>query len=1136
MSFTHLTLSSEYSLVKGTVCINSLAEHCVARDISSVALTDCMNMFAAIKFYNATIKHDIKPLFGCEVGVSAGKKIHNLILIAKNIEGYKTIAKLLSSAYQNQERINSLPIIAKAHLSTIKNTFVLSGGIKGELGESLLYDSPVKTQKLLQFYLQTFGDNFIIDIHRIGIEWENVYLRRAIELANINSVPVVITNQVCFLNKEDHVAHEIRVAIHNGTFYNPQNKSSYTEEQYLKSSSEMKNLFQDMPTILDNTNYIASKCDLSFPKKSIVFPPFPIPDISEEAYLTKLSLEGLARKTSNIDPHIYSQQYLSRLYYEINILQKTGFISYFLIVADFVGWAKSQNIPVGPGRGSGAGSLVAYALNITDIDPIYHGLLFERFLNPERTTTPDFDIDFCIEGRDRVIDYVKHKYGVEKVAQIIAYSTLSARAVIRDVGRCLGKPYKFVSKIVDLVPKTLGITLEQATLPETPLSKFCQQSSEVAEIINMAKKLEGVKRGATRHAAGLVIAPTCLTDYVPLFCESGNSHIVTQFDKSDIEYMGLIKFDFLGLRTLTIINKTLHKIQEITKQSVCLNSISLNDKTTFDFLKTGFTAGIFQLESSGMQRLIRNINLSAFKDIVDLISLYRPGPLGLGMVEEYVKRKNKQTPIDYLHPALQDILEDTYGIIVYQEQIMQIAQKLSNFSLSKADLLQRAINKKQASEMSILKEDFVTGAMTNGIEPLTIQNIFDLIAEFAKYGFNKSHACSYSTITYQVGYLKAHYNTIFMSILLSADINNREKTLKYIQEAKRLNIKILPPDINKGSSEFTYVDERTIRFGLSAIKGIGIAQLEPLLKTRGDEPFKDIYDLCLRLHTQKLHLSFYEKLIYAGALDCFGMTRAELIAHLPVACQEAKEKKELDGQMTLLSLHASHYVRQIPEITYFHQKYWLEKELEALGICISGQLIHADNYWLQKLGVRSCKDITLSDSYIFAGEILSRFVMKQGVILVLSEGSLIFECSLNYEYFVTISKYCTLHKNVVITSKKAASYRRYNNKYYIEAEEIIAVEEAINNKFQTIYLKVLESNLETFWHTYTNNILQNIDSNKNKYSLVHISLDIIGDKICTKLQKTIQCSLYNTVNMLLPFSYKVVVDERNLAFDNEVKL
>ena len=777
---------------------------------------------------------------------------------------------------------------------------------------------------------------------------------------------MVATNDVRFISSEDFDAHEIRVAIHDGyTLADPKRPKLYSPQQYLRSEDEMCELFADIPEALQNSVEIAKRCNVTIRLGEYFLPQFPTGDMSTEDYLVKRSKEGLEERLAFLfpDPEVRAQrrpEYDERLDVELKVINQMGFPGYFLIVMEFIQWSKDNNVPVGPGRGSGAGSLVAYSLKITDLDPLEFDLLFERFLNPERVSMPDFDVDFCMEKRDRVIDHVAEMYGRDAVSQIITFGTMAAKAVIRDVGRVLGHPYGFVDRISKLVPPDPGMTLEKAFAAEPQLGEVYEADEEVRALIDMARILEGVTRNAGKHAGGVVIAPTKITDFAPLYCDPEGNNPVTQFDKNDVEYAGLVKFDFLGLRTLTIIDWALGMInprnEKKGKPPVDIAAIPLDDQKSFDMLQRSETTAVFQLESRGMKDLIKRLRPDSFEDMIALVALFRPGPLQSGMVDNFIDRKHGREAISYpdvewQHESLQPVLEPTYGIILYQEQVMQIAQVLAGYTLGGADMLRRAMGKKKPEEMAKQRSVFEEGAVKNGIDAELSMKIFDLVEKFAGYGFNKSHSAAYALVSYQTLWLKAHYPAEFMAAVMTADMDNTEKVVGLVDECWRMGLKVLPPDINSGLYHFHVNDEGEIVYGIGAIKGVGEGPIEAILEARKDGYFKDIFDLCARTDTKKLNRRVMEKLIMSGAFDRLGPHRAALMSSLEDALKAADQhaKAEAIGQADMFGVLAEapeQVERSYANIPKWQDEIILEGERETLGLYLTG---HPINRYLKEI-------------------------------------------------------------------------------------------------------------------------------------------------------------------------------------------
>lgn len=904
-SFVHLHIHSDYSLVDGIIQIHDLVKQAAQMGCSALALTDQSNLFAMVKFYQAAEALGIKPIIGVEVWVSDSAKdqqVTPLILLCQNEQGYKNLTTLVSRSY-TEEKNPSHPRIFKAWLN--------------EYHAGLIAIMPAREDLLLKplvdAWVSIFPDRFYLEVTRTGLAEDERLIQQAVDLSRTRMIPLVATNNVRFLKREDFEAHEARVCIHGSRLLNdPQRPRQYQEEQYLKTPEQMQSLFADLPEALENSVEIAKRCNFILDLGKIHLPHYPVlPGETLEQVLSQAAHQGLIQRFGDQSiPEAHSQ----RLNTELAVLNKMGYAGYFLIVADFIRWARKEQIPVGPGRGSGVGSLVAYALGITGLDPLAYDLLFERFLNPERVSMPDFDIDFCIEGRDRVIDYVAQRYGRESVSQIITYGTMAAKAVIRDVGRVLGHPYGFVDKIAKLIPHELGITLDKALQEEPLLKQAYEQEEEVRLLIDLAKKLEGTVRNAGKHAGGVVIAPSKLTDFTPLYCDADGS-LLSQFDKNDVETIGLVKFDFLGLRTLTVIDRAIKelnasaRIQE--KQPIDIDQIPLDDPKVFDFLRTGNTSAIFQLESRGMTDLVKRLKPVHFEEIIALGALFRPGPLQSGMVDDFVNRKHGRAEPEYLHPKLLGILKPTYGVILYQEQVMQIAQVLAGYTLGAADLLRRAMGKKKPEEMAKQRAFFVQGAVDRGVDRAQAMHIFDLIEKFSGYGFNKSHSAAYALITYQCAWLKTYYPEALMAAVLSSEMAHTDKVVDSIQECRKLKITLIPPDVNRSQYAFYVDDQNRIVYGLGAVKGIGEGVVENILKarqqspgSRSEQPFQDLFDFLSRIDLHKLNIRVLETLIRAGAFDSFGHDRACLVASLPdiVASVAQRNKHDQQGQQDLFGL------------------------------------------------------------------------------------------------------------------------------------------------------------------------------------------------------------------------------------------
>jgi DNA polymerase-3 subunit alpha len=959
--FVHLRLHTEYSLVDGLIRIKSLVKEVAAAGMPAVAVTDMSNLFALIKFYKAALGAGIKPIIGVDAWSQRGEELPTrFTLLCQNLAGYRNLTRLVSRSYLDGQQ-RGLPIIQYAWLNgSTEGLIALSGGRDGEIGQALLNDRLEQAETWLADWQNLFPQRFYLEAQRTGRPQEEEHLEMVVALAEATETPVVATNEVCFLRRQDFEAHEARVCIHDGaTLDDPRRPHRYSDQQYLRTPAEMAELFADLPEALANSVEIARRCNLQLDLGKNVLPDFPVPDgIDAKTYFSDQARTGLEKRLQRLfDPAAPDfierrQPYDERLARELGVIIQMGFPGYFLIVADFIQWARDHGVPVGPGRGSGAGSLVAYALGITDLDPLAYDLLFERFLNPERVSMPDFDIDFCMEGRDRVIDYVAERYGRDRVSQIATHGSMAAKAVVRDVGRVLAHPYGFVDRIAKLIPFELGITLDKAIEQEPELRRLYEQTEDVRTLIDLARKLEGLARNVGKHAGGVVIAPSCLTDYAPLYREQDDSSLITQFDKDDVEAAGLVKFDFLGLRTLTIIDWALQTVnqqrQALGESPLDISTIPLADPPTFALLKRYQTTAIFQLESSGMKDLIRRLQPDCFEDIIALVALFRPGPLQSGMVDDFIDRKQGRARIEYPHPSLAAILKPTYGIILYQEQVMQIAQVLAGYSLGGADLLRRAMGKKDAEKMAKERDGFVKGAVARQADAETASYIFDLIDKFAGYGFNKSHSAAYALVSYQTTWLKTHYPAAFMAAVLSSDMDKTDKVVVFIEECRQMQLKIGPPAINLSEYRFTVGNSGEVRYGLGAIKGAGEAVIKGLLEERRrGGPFNDLFELCRRVDLRKLNRRVLESLIRSGTLDALGSNRATIMAQLPDALQMADQHSRNDaaGQNDLFGLAAAAAEKTptqplpIAKTPDWSEEERLRGEKETLGIYLSGHPI-----------------------------------------------------------------------------------------------------------------------------------------------------------------------------------------------------
>jgi DNA polymerase-3 subunit alpha len=898
LSFVHLRVHTEYSLVDSLLRVDELVDAVAERRMPACAITDQGNVSALVKFYKPALARGVKPIVGADVWVAESREDREparLTLLCQSQDGFKRLSSLLTrSAVQGPVAGRNVLLKDWLEPGALDGLIGLSGGQHGELGKALTAGRGTRAAEVLEYWRKQLPGRFYIELQRLGRAGEREYLARAVEAAAAHAVPVVATNDVCFLARSDFEAHETRVCIAQGvTLDDPSRVRTYSEEQYLRSPAEMEQLFADLPEALANTVEIAKRCSLEVDIGKVFLPDFVAEDRTPpRELLEQRAASGLKQRLAELGVAQEAEpRYRERLAREIEVICKMGFEGYFLIVADFIAWARENSIPVGPGRGSGVGSLVAYALGITNLDPLAHDLLFERFLNPERVSLPDFDIDFCIDGRDRVIDYVGRRYGRERVAQIATYGTMAARAVVRDVGRALGLPYGYVDRIAKLIPFEIGITLDKAIADDEELKRVYETDEEVRGLIDLAKRLEGLARNVGTHAGGVVIAPRPITEYMPLYADADGA-LLTQLDKDDLEAIGLIKFDFLGLKTLTIIDKAVATInrERAARGEPALNvdAIPVDDAKTYELLRQCRTTAVFQLESLGMRDLIKRLQPDRFDDITAIVALFRPGPMQ--MADEFIARKHGTGGTrDYLHPKLEATLKPTYGVILYQEQVMQIAQILAGYSLGGADLLRRAMGKKKPEEMAQQRAVFLKGATERGVEAARANHIFDQMETFAGYGFNKSHAAAYALIAYQTAWLKTHYPEAYMAAVLTADMDNTDRLVVLKDELKRMGIVLEPPDVNRSVLPFTVAGSKRISYGLGALKGVGPGAVEAIVTERDAHgPYKTLVDLCRRVDLTKINRRVLEALAKSGALDALGANRATLMHGIPNALQAAE--------------------------------------------------------------------------------------------------------------------------------------------------------------------------------------------------------------------------------------------------------
>jgi DNA polymerase-3 subunit alpha len=957
-TFIHLHLHTQFSLLDGAIRLDELFQKAREYAMPALAVTDHGSMFGTIEFYQQALRNGIKPIIGCEVYVAPGSRHEkvpkgiaeastHLILLAENFTGYQNLMRLVTAGYL--EGFYYRPRVDKELLrGHHEGLIALSACLHGEVPLYLTRDQPEKAREAAEELRSIFPDRrFFLELQENHIPEQKKVNAGLLKIARELSLPLVATNDCHYLRREDAFAHEVLLCIQTGkTLRNPDRMKFSTDEFYFRSPEEMAALFAHCPESLQNTLEIAERCNVELQLNQPQFPRFPVPEGETlDSLLEKEAQGGLEKRLQEAPVrgqgrNLSGEFYFQRLQKELGMIKKMGFSGYFLIVADFIHYAKEKSIPVGPGRGSGAGSLVAYSLGITEIDPLANGLLFERFLNPERISPPDIDIDFCIQGRDEVIRYVANRYGADRVAQIITFGKMQARAVIRDVGRALDMPYGEVDRIAKMIPNTLNISLEEALHQEPRLRELGKSNPEVQKLLSLARALEGLPRHASTHAAGVVISNGPLVERVPLY-RGQQDEIITQYAMKDIEKIGLIKFDFLGLKTLTMIQDVLKRVPSSRGEELDIRKVPLDDRKTYELLSAGDTSGVFQLESSGMRDLVMRLLPERFEDLVALLALYRPGPLKSGMVDDFIRRKQGKVPIVYEVPDLQEILEETYGVIVYQEQVMKIATKLANFSLAGADILRRAMGKKNADEMATQKKNFIEGARGRGIAIKKAEKLFDLMAKFAEYGFNKSHSAAYALIAYQTAYLKAHYPVEFMAALLSSEMGDSDKILRHLAECREKRIEVLPPDANESHSDFTVRGGR-IRFGLAAVKNVGLAAIQSILVAREEKgEFSSLADFSLKVDLRKVNKRVIESLIKCGAFDGVGASRAQLLAGLEGAMDWAQgvEKARTNRQIRMfggLPAGGGNGDPALPDVPEWPESQRLAAEKETLGFYLTG--------------------------------------------------------------------------------------------------------------------------------------------------------------------------------------------------------
>ncbi|QCI25962.1 DNA polymerase III subunit alpha [Buchnera aphidicola] len=1155
--FIHLNTRSDYSITSGLNKPQELIQRAYTLNMPALGMIDYGNFYGVIKFYQAALKYGIKPIIGVKLRIKFNfipntDSIINILAINKI--GYKNLIILISKAQSQKNSSNTIDnniIIHQDWLVKYKSgLIILSGGYYGDFGRYIVNKDYDHANLFIDFYNTYFSDFYYFEIHRTNRIYEEQYIKCVIQLSILKNIPIVATNDVCFIHEHGFDTHNIKLAIDQGVTVNcNKNNGYYSPQQFLKTEHEMCMLFHDLPEALQNSVEIAKRCNVVISTGKYFLPVFPTGKINVQDCLFKKSVQGLKDRFRNLylnqkNRMIIFEKYKKRLFTELDIINKMNFPGYFLIVMEFVQWAKDNNIPVGPGRGSGAGSLVAYVLKITELDPLKFGLIFERFLNPERKSMPDFDIDFCMDKRDLVIDHVAKFYGLDKVAQIITFGTMSARAVIRDVGRALGYPYGFVNNISQLIPLDTGITLKQALSNEFHLIELYQKNIEVKRLIDIAQKLEGVIRNTGKHAGGIVIAPKKLTDFTPLQCD--NNFFITQLDKNDIDYVGLLKFDFLGLRTLTIMYDALKLINQFLKRTdksnICINNIPLNDHRSFQLLQTGNTIAVFQLESYGMRDLIIKLRPDCFEDIISLIALFRPGPLQSGMVDNFINRKHGKEPIFYpdakwQHISLKPILESTYGIILYQEQVMQIAQVLSGYKLSKAEVLQRAMSKKKVQEMSDQRMDFQENAKKNGISYEFSNKIFDLLEKFSGYGFNKSHSAAYALISYQTLWMKSNYPAEFMTAVMSADLDNVNKIHISIKECIRMNIKIIPPNINLSEYCFKVNSDRNIVYGLGAIKGVGKSVVEEIMRVRQRiKKFNNFFEFCTNIQSKFINKRVLEKLILSGCFDCLNIRRDRLMQSIEQAIIFSNQYNNLKciNQLTLLQPMYQENKILNDQLIKNKKIFWSEKmeldfEKDVLGFYLTGNPLREYaielNYYIN---VSNTKNIFITKKNIkkifgVVSAIRFKITKKNKRIMFLEITNQLHDTEvIFFDHLISLYKN-KVKKNdiVIIFGKHVLSNPLKSNK--IIADFMMSIDEARNFYIQKLILII---NNDTFYTDILHDIKKCILSDVGGKIPIYLRYNMYNNQSNFKLHARWNVSLSEK----LLYNLKILLGKNNVYF------
>lgn len=1032
MQFVHLGIHTEFSITESIVRIPDLIKSALKEDMPALAMTDLSNLHAAVKFYSKCLDQGIKPILGSNIRLN--DESHRVSLLAMNNAGWRSLTEIVSRGFIEGQQL-SIPCVKKEWVLEQGSDLIVMLGMKSDVGEMLCSGHPQKAEPLLEEWVEKFGNRVYLALTRTNRPQEEDFIVEAVKLAAKYKIGVVAHNDVHFVHPEDYEAHEARVCIADGYVLGDNRRPrTYSTEQYFKTAEQMVELFKDIPSAVENTVQIAKRCNVSLELGKYFLPDYPIPEgHTINSFFAHLSEEGLEERLAHLYPVEKRDEdwleirkpYDERLAYEINIINNMGFPGYFLIVMDFIQWSKSNGVPVGPGRGSGAGSLVAYSLKITDLDPLRYELLFERFLNPERVSMPDFDVDFCIAGRDKVIDYVARHYGRDAVSQIATFGTMAAKGAIRDVARVLGKSYGLADRISKMIPtKPLGLTLEESIEAEPQLKDIVTNPSnpdndDAAEIWEMALKLEGITRNTGKHAGGVVIAPTKITDFSAVMCEADGTGRVAQFDKDDVESAGLVKFDFLGLRNLTVIEDAVQHINQRMQfeSPLKIENIPLEDKAAYSIFADANTTAVFQFESAGMKKMLKEARPSKFEEIIAFVSLYRPGPMDL--IPDFIHRMHGGE-FEYLHPLLEGVLEPTYGIMVYQEQVMQAAQYCAGYSLGGADLLRRAMGKKKPEEMVKQRQIFTEGAAQKNIDEQTANHIFDYMEKFAGYGFNKSHAAAYALVAYQTAWLKAHYPSEFMSAVLTSEMQNTDSIVFLIEDCRNNGLEVLPPSVNMSIYQFHATDANTIVYGLGAIKGVGEAAMQSVIDSRKQlGPFKDIFDFCHRIDLKKINKRTLEALIRSGALDCLGVERATIMSQLPEAVQaadQARSNRE-SGIMDLFGEVEEVQRKPAKPVKPWADEVRLKGEKDTLGLYLTGHPIDVYRPELKSFVSQKINELTPTRrgvTTVFAGLVVDIANFPNRMVVTLDDGTGRIEVSANHERFQRFKDIIVTERVVVI--------------------------------------------------------------------------------------------------------------------------